>query len=244
MTQSTEGVLSTAVRVAVVEDEEVVARRLLRLLRRLLGDRLIRIDHLPTLHEALRHVRSQPVDLLFLDLNLYGEDGFRLLHHAAASSFQTIIVSAHHDRALEAFEYGVLDFVPKPFDEARLRKALERYKSRESSLRERLRVLAVRRAGEVLLVPVEEVSYIRGSGDYSELHTKDGAVHLHDKTLTALALLLPSRFERIHRSVIVDLTQVERFVSEPGSRYFLCLADGIQLPVSRERVRDLRTRFS
>jgi len=176
-------------------------------------------------------------------LNLYGEDGFRILREAAASAFHTIIVSAHHGRALEAFEYGVLDFVPKPFDEARLRKALERYEKREEGLRQRLRVLAVRCAGEVRLVAVDEVTYIRGSGDYSELHTKDGKAYLHDKTLTALALLLPTCFERVHRSVIVDTRQVESLLNEPGSRYFLRLVDGTRLPVSREKVQGLRARW-
>lgn len=243
MEQEADSVLSVSVRIAVVEDEPVIARRLLRLLRRLLGSRLKRLDHLPTLHDAFAHVREQPLDLLFLDLNLYGEDGFQILGEAAAHSFQTIVVSAHHHRALEAFEYGVLDFVPKPFDETRLRKALKRYESREEGLRQQLRVLAVRRAGEVRLVPVDEVTHIRGSGDYSELHTQDGSVHLHDKTLNALALLLPTSFERVHRSVIVDLRQVESFLNEPGSRYFLRLVDGTQLPVSREKVRELRARW-
>jgi two-component system response regulator LytT len=236
-------VLSSPVRVAVVEDEQIIARRLLRLLRRLLGNRLERLDHLPTLHEAFAHVGKHPIDLLFLDLNLYGEDGFRILREAAASSFQTIIVSAHGERALEAFEYGVLDFVPKPFDEARLRKALGRVESREEDLRQRLRNLAVRRSGEIHLIPVDELSHIRGSGDYSELHTKNGAVHLHNKTLTALALLLPAHFERVHRSVIVDLRQVKSFLSEAGSRYFLRLVDGTRLPVSREKVQGLRARW-
>lgn len=237
------GVLSMPVRVAVVEDETIVARRLIRLLRDLLGRKLERLDHLPTLKGALDHLREHPIDLLFLDLNVYGEDGFRLLAEAAASSFQTIVVSAHADRALEAFEYGVLDFVPKPFDEARLRQALGRFETREKGLRDRLRVLAVRRGGELRLIPIDDLLYVRGADDYAELHLKDGSAHLHDKTLAALTLLLPARFERIHRSTIVDLLEVEAFLTEPGSRYFVRLSDGTRLAVSREKARDLRSRF-
>ena len=121
----------TDLRIALVEDEEIVARRLQRLLGRVLGDRRTSITRLTNLHDALDYLADHPIDLLFLDLDLGGEDGFRLLGEAVAASFHTIIVSARHDQALRAFEYGVVDFVAKPYTEDRLRQAIERVTHRE-----------------------------------------------------------------------------------------------------------------
>ena len=89
-------------RIAIVEDEAMVARRLERMIGAILSNCSIRVA--PTLHEALDLIRATPIDVLFLDLNLNGRDGFRLLEEAAAAPFQTIVVSAHHDQALRAFD--------------------------------------------------------------------------------------------------------------------------------------------
>lgn len=227
-------------RIVIVEDEAVVARRLERLVRRILGDRVQRLVVLGSLGESLAHVRTHPLDLLFLDLDLHGQDGFAVVAEVMAESFHTIIVSARHDQALRAFEYGVVDFVPKPYGEQRLRQALDRLGSREEGLRRQLRYLAVRKVSGVVPVPVEEVVYVSGAGDYSELHCENGAVHLHGKTLVELLRLLPPDFVQIHRSHLVDLRQIRRLHSHPGSRYSVVLHDGTELPVSRRRIAELR----
>jgi len=234
-------------RVAIVEDEAVVARRLIRLVTRILGDRLERIDHLGSLAEARAHLGSSWIDLLFLDLNLRGRDGFRLLADAVSRPFDTVVVSAHHDQALRAFEYGVVDFVPKPFDEARLKLAIGRVLDRgdrRAGEHRGARYLAVRKAREVVPIPVSDVLFVQGAGDFSELHCRDGGVHLHQKTLTRLEGILPPEFERIHRSYIVDVRAICAFRAEEGSRYFVRLEGGHEVPVSRARAKALRTRFA
>lgn len=238
-------------RLLVVEDEAMVARRLLRLLGEILDGERHEIHHEASLEEARRHLRAgRALDALFLDLNLRGQDGFDLLAEASAGPFYTVIVSAHHDRALEAFEYGVVDFVPKPFGIERLRKAVERLRrllegaSRTGAEDDnRLRHLAVRKARRVELLPVDQVVTIHGAGDYSELRCADGSRHLHAKTLDRLENLLPSRFVRVHRSAIVDLERAEALECEPGSRYHLRLQGGERVRVGRTRVADLRARW-
>lgn len=230
-------------RVLVVEDEAVVARRLIRLVRSILGDHLHGIDHAASLGDAVEAIAERPIDLLFLDLSLEGRDGFRVLEEAASGAFHTIIVSAHADQAIRAFEHGVVDFVPKPFDERRLRRAIERATGRQRAAGEHLRHLAVRRQGSIELVPLDSVLWIAGAGDYSEIHCADGRRHLHDKTLSCLEVLLPNRFERVHRSYIVDWSRVERLRTEPGSRYRLELDTGDEIPVSRTRAAEIRDRL-
>jgi two-component system response regulator LytT len=115
--------------VVIVEDEEIVARRLQRLVTTILGARLRSVRVLATLSDGLAHVGEHPIDLLFLDLDLGGRDGFRMLTEAVAGSFHTIVVSARTEEAIRAFEIGVTDFVAKPYTEERLRKAIDRVTS-------------------------------------------------------------------------------------------------------------------
>ena len=110
----------------IVEDERMAARRLERMLRGILGDSVEQITCLERVEEAECFLASTTIDVLLLDLNLNGEDGFELLKKATAGPFQTIIVSANTGQALRAFEYGVLDFVPKPVERSRLERALAR----------------------------------------------------------------------------------------------------------------------
>ncbi len=228
-------------RVLVVEDEEIIGRRLARLLKSILGDRLTAVRQAATLSAALDRIAEEPIDLLLLDLNLHGSDGFDLLEEAVAGRFQTIIVSAQHDQALRAFEYGVTDFVPKPFDEARLRAAVDRATNPDRS-RHPVKLLMVRSHHGLVPIPIESIRYIEGAGDYARLHLENGKRHLHDKTLKGLEQQLPRGWHRLHRSYLVDTRRVVRYRSEPGSRYFAVLRGGTGLPVSRAFMRSLKQR--
>ncbi|MEO1370054.1 MAG: response regulator, partial [Acidobacteriota bacterium] len=107
----------------IVEDEALVARRLRRLLVDILGADRVEILWSPDLPDARRRLADGTrIDALFLDLNLNGRDGFDLLSEAVAGRFETIVVSAHAERAIEAFEYGVLDFIAKPFGQIEKRR--------------------------------------------------------------------------------------------------------------------------
>lgn len=228
-------------RVLVVEDEEVVSRRLARLARAALGDRLENLECAATIADAARRLATAPVDLIFLDLDLYGEDGFDLVRRGLAEGGQVIVVSAHRERALEGFDEGVVDFVAKPFDRARLTRAIERALAGAAS-RGRSR-LEVRSGGRIRFVPIAEVVFVMGAGDYSRLVLADGTEHLHEQTLASLGRSLPSYYQRVHRSYLVDLHRVDGVRSLRGSRYRAVLQGGRELPVSRTRVHDLRRRL-
>ncbi|MDQ3282641.1 MAG: LytTR family DNA-binding domain-containing protein [Acidobacteriota bacterium] len=214
-------------RIAIVEDETMVARRLERMVRAIVETNDIAIA--PTLHAAFELLRTRPIDLMFLDLNLQGQNGFRLLEEAAASSFQTIVVSAHHEQALRAFEYGVTDFVPKPWSEERLRRAIERAASREP--RQRAKTLVVRKGRELRAIATSEIVFIQAADDYAELHLADGSVHLHEKSLSALESLLPEAFVRVHRSYVVNLAQARGFRTAP--RAAVAMSNDVVVPVGR-----------
>ena len=227
-------------RLLIVEDEPLIARRLERFCREILGARLETLRVATAFDEAGARLAKGSIDLLLLDLNLNGREGFELLKAGVAGSFHTIIVSACTDQALRAFEFGVIDFVPKPFTQARLAEALTRVTDREGRAACAAKYLAVRKYGKVELVPIDRVLYVQGAGAYAELVLDDGTRELHDKTLEKLHALLPPVFERIHKSYVVRMSAVKALHVQEGSRYEAELRNGLRLPVGRTRFRDIR----
>jgi DNA-binding LytR/AlgR family response regulator len=229
--------------VLIVEDEPLLAQRLERFCRELLGAELESIRCCSRFAEASARLDESPIDLLLLDLNLNGRDGMELLAASVAGSFHTIIVSANTDQALRAFEYGVIDFVAKPFSRERIEQALRRVREREGRAAGAAKFVAVRKPGKVELVPVDRVLYVEGAGAYAELVLDDGKRELHDKTLEKLHALLPPVFERVHKSYVVRLSAVKALHASEGSHYELELRNGVRLPVGRTRYKDLREKL-
>ncbi len=230
-------------RILIAEDEPLLAQRLERFCRELLSDKITSIRIASFFSEASARLDESPIDLLLLDLNLHGRDGMQLLASSVAGSFHTIIVSANVDQALRAFEYGVLDFVPKPFSRERLAAALQRATERDARAVSAAKFLAIRKHGRVELVPIDRILYVEGAGAYAELVLDDGRRELHDKTLEKLHAILPPVFERIHKSYLVRFDAVKALHAQEGSHYEAELHNGLRLPVGRTRYKELREKL-
>lgn len=226
-------------RILIVEDEPLISERLLRMCSELAGGRA-RFDAVANLDLAGDRLQRSLYDGLLLDLNLGGEDGFELLRQAVAGRYHCVVVSAHRERALQAFEHGVLDFVPKPFTRERLGLALERLLDAGRYRPGLARYLGIWRAHGTALVELADVLWIRADGDYSEVRLLDDRSELHDKSLAALTAVLPPDFVRCHRSCLVNLRHVRSLHAGSGSRYWLVMANGKELPVGRAHVSTLR----
>ncbi|HEX3108045.1 MAG TPA: LytTR family DNA-binding domain-containing protein [Thermoanaerobaculia bacterium] len=228
-----------AINIVVAEDEAVVARRLARQIMETLGPKTA-VTIAGSVSEAIAAVSQSRPDILVLDLNLEGRDGFELLRDPVLGRCPTIVVSAHTDRALEAYELGIRDFVPKPFGRDRLAVALHR--AFENGPR-RLERLAARDANQTRYVAIDEILYVRADGARSEIVLAQSRVIRDDRMLDRIQALLPSHFERVHRSFLVDVRKVECLSAQEGSRYAVTLRDGTTLPVGRTRVASLRARL-
>ncbi|PAM95735.1 DNA-binding response regulator [Flavobacterium sp. IR1] len=229
-------------KVLIIEDEARIAKRIERMTRDFF-DKEVQILLCDSLENGLNTIETQTIDLLLLDLNLNGEDGFDVLQSVTAKSFQTIIISAYTDKAITAFNYGVLDFVPKPFDETRLSQAFTRFTSSEKQPNGAIQFLAVRKAKTIKLITIKDIKYIKGAGIYTELHLADGRIELHDKSLESLEKLLPSSFQRIHKSYILCWHEADKLVVEAGGRYNMLLKNGDLLPVGRSKYKEIRLRM-
>ena len=229
-------------KVLIVEDETRISKRLQRMIKEIFAEELSTLLVADSLEMGLNQIKEHDIDLLFLDLNLNGMDGFDILESIVAESFHTIIVSAYKDRAITAFEYGVLDFVPKPFDIDRLTKACKRVKD-EKNAEATLKFLSVKKRGKRKLLKIEDVLYIKGAGIYSEIYLRNGEKEIHNKSLDSLKVLLPDYFERIHKSYVVSMQEAEHLVLEPGSKYSLKLKEGTILPIGRTRYKEISKKW-
>lgn len=231
-------------KVLIVEDERLAARHLARMLQQCVGEELGELTCVETLQEAKLFLQHNTIDVLFLDLNLNGSDGSELLSFTVGSSFDTIVVSANTDRALTAFEYGVLDFVPKPLTPERLHKAVARVKNHALGAAQEVAVaqLAVRHYGSLVLVAVDDVVFFKGAGDYVEIYLKNNTTELHSSSLEALEKILPPHFERVHKSYLVDMRTVRQIRVHGGGRYELELSSGQCIPLSRSRYKSMTER--
>lgn len=230
-------------RVLIVEDEPPIAEYIEALTRECLGSRLASVHRCHELGHAAEYLAARPIDVCLLDLNLGGEDGYRLLEEAAAGSFHTIVISANTDRAVEAFRYGVVDFVPKPFAGERLREAFARIDAPTPGVSPITKYVCARRDGGVRVLPLDTIAHFRAAGHYVEAHLEAGGFELLDKSMAQLARMLPERFVRVHRSCFVDMARIDWFGHVGGGRYEVRLRGGATLPLGRGVARGLRDRM-
>lgn len=232
--------------IVVVEDEALIAQRLIRYLNAELADHTACIRHFSSLDEADDYLSSHSIDLLFLDLNLHGQDGFDLLKTQMAASYHTIVVSANTDRAIEAFEYGVLDFVGKPFSQERIAKALARAltSGKVNTNPFTSKSLSVERQGRIELVALSDIDYIKASGHYSELVLLDGSMRLHNKSLSHILDILPNDYRQVHRSYVVSVARVKEILIHQGSQYELLLTSGSVIPLGRTYYKSIKSNLS
>ncbi|MTI32677.1 LytTR family transcriptional regulator DNA-binding domain-containing protein [Xanthovirga aplysinae] len=229
--------------ILIIEDETRIAKRIERMTRDFFSENLTSLHRVDELSEALEFIKKQPLDVVLLDLNLNGENGFDILSKAVSESFHTVIISAHKDRAISAFEYGVLDFVPKPFNQARLDQAFNKVLLNEKTTEGNIQLLAVKKKGGIQLISIDELQYVKGAGVYTELYLRNGKKELHDKSLEKLEQLLPHTFERIHKSYLVKMSEVENIIVRSGSKYIASLKNGEMLPIGRTKYKSIKEKW-
>ena len=225
--------------VLILEDEPLIAQGLEREVRAHFGARLSNVVLHDNVEQAQAALRQHDYDLLLLDLHLHGADGYDLLRQAGSAPFQTIIVSAHAERSITAFEFGVLDFVAKPFSRERLRKALQRYTGRHTETAS----LAVRKRGALEWIAMADIDHVQADGHYSNIVLRSGEQCFHDLSIDKLMALLPPHFLRVHRSYIVNSLGFKRLQIAAGGKYAIDTQTSTGIPVSRSSYPMLKQRL-
>jgi two-component system, LytTR family, response regulator len=237
---------SARVRTMVVDDEPLARSNLTVLLD--LHPEIEIVRECGSGMEALAEIRNLKPDLVFLDVEMPECDGFDVIEMLAGGELPPAIVfvTAYDKYALRAFEAGALDYLLKPFDNARFELALGRAVERIAQGRSSPRVresLVVKSAGQVSFLKISEIDWIEAADYYSCLHV-GAKSHLVRRSMAELDQELdPSVFCRIHRSTIVQLDRVRGLKLNESGEYDVLLNNGTRLRLSRRYRAQLQSRL-
>jgi two-component system LytT family response regulator len=242
-------VLAARIRTLIVDDEPLARSNLSVLLRH--DPEIEIVGECGSGAEALRVIRSAKPDLVFLDVQMPecgGFDVLELLGHDLPSAI--IFVTAYDQYALQAFEAGALDYILKPFDNARFDRALGRAKQRialgknkDKDLPRKLERIAIKSVGQVSFVKVSEIEWIEAADYYACLHVAS-RTHLLRRSMSDLEQELdPTVFSRIHRSTIVNLDRVRGLQLTEDGEYEVLLESGVRLRLSQRYRKQLQSRL-
>jgi two-component system LytT family response regulator len=238
---------------ALIVDDEPLAREGLR---EFLGaeDGVTIVGECHNGREAVSAISDRGPDVVFLDVQMPGLDGFGVIDALGAHTVPVVVfVTAYDKYALQAFEIHALDYLLKPVERARFQSTMQRVRrhlarKEQTDLTERLAAvllelrarqeqvdrLVVKSGGRAYFVGVDEIDWIEAAGNYARLHV-GGDRHVIRKTMTALEQELPAKqFARIHRSTIVNLDRVKELQPYFTGEHVVTLQDGTRLSLSRK----------
>ena len=226
--------------------------------------------------EAIRSIKTNKPDLVFLDIQMPGFDGFSVVQGLMEVEPPLFVfVTAYSDHAIRAFEAQAVDYLMKPVEEDRLAATLDRVRQRLAEKRgveevDRLRealaevapeaaaeiadgaeapsanrfekMINIKDRGQIFRVDVDNIERIDAAGDYMCIYTAENTLILRETMKDLEKRLDPRRFQRVHRSTIVNLDLVKQVKPHTNGECFLVLDSGAQVKVSRS-YRDVVARF-
>jgi two-component system LytT family response regulator len=241
---------------ALIADDEPLARERLRFLLAEEDDFEI-AGECRNCREVIAALKEHPCDVLFLDIQMPGGNGFDIMEQVGASRFPvTVFVTAHDEYALKAFDVRALDYLTKPVEPQRFKAALDRVKERiasQSALqtheqlksllgafavpspqrKEYRRRLIVPNGPKDAFVNVDEIEWIEAADYYACLHVGSRTFILRETIKQLAESLDPRKFVRVHRSAIVNISQVREILRCGRGEGWVQLASGHRLKMSR-----------
>ena len=226
-------------RILIVDDERPARDKL----RRLLAEEadITEVAEARDGVEALEQVESFRPDAMFLDIQMPEVNGIEVAASLPSPAPLIVFATAFDEYAIKAFDANAIDYLLKPYDKARLQRALARIRERLSAPRETpavasgqpLRQLLVTERGVTRIVRIEQVQWIETADNYVMLHTDAGSP-LMRQTLAGLLGRLDTRFVRCHRRAAVQLSWIESVVALDKGDCELVLRGGARVPCSRQ----------
>lgn len=229
---------------AVLVDDEILARVALRQALASHADVEV-VGECGNVQEAAQAVRALAPDLLFLDIQMPGGNGFSLLRDGPAAEWSPMVVftTAFAEHALQAFDANAIDYVLKPIDQSRFDQAMDRVRKHWQGLQagrlphatgaRYLKRISVQTAERSTVIAVADIDWIRADDNYVRIHV-GGHVYLHRETLRHLHESLdPGHFLRIHRSIVVNMDRIREVHTLFQGHAEVVLHDGTRLDLSR-----------
>jgi two-component system, LytTR family, response regulator len=229
-------------RVLIVDDEPVARALLRELLAESPGVEVV--GEAATGREAIAAISKLEPDVVFLDIEMPGGDGFSIIEAIGVDAMPAIVfVTAHEEHALKAFDVVAADYLLKPLEPQRLRRTLDRLRARDAAGRARPREprgegggapayadrLAVDAGTHLLLIPTADVDRLEAAGKHTRVHAR-GRSYMRREGLSELARRLdPREFIRVHRSTVVRIDRVREVHGWFRGAYSIVLTDGTRL---------------
>ena len=236
------------IKTIIVDDEPLAAGLVSEFLRSYPQFEVVAICH--DGFEALKAIQLFQPELIFLDIQMPKITGFELLE-LLDSPPAVLFTTAFDQYAVQAFDAKGLDYLVKPFSEARFAQAIARFLSQYKAnelpeavdypvSEERNKRIVVRVKNEIKIIQTQEVAFFEAEDDYISIHTQEGKF-LKKMTMKQLEESLdPDKFARVHRSFLVNLQQVSGLEPYEKESYLLRLRSGQKIPVSKSGYTRLR----
>jgi len=233
------------IRTVIVDDEPLARSNVAVMLRK---DPVVEIvSECGSGKEAVAEIRTLKPELVFLDVQMPEFDGFDVLE-ALGKDLPAVVVfvTAYDDYAVRAFEAGALDYLLKPFDNARFETALARAKDRIAQRRIAPRGanrIAIKDKGQILFLDIADIDWIEAADYYACLHVGQKSYLLRRSMAELEQEFDANIFCRIHRSAIVNLERVQALALNADGENEVVLNNGAKLPLSRRHRKDVQARL-
>jgi two-component system LytT family response regulator len=227
--------MSAALKVGIIEDE-FLARETLRVFLEKHCEQVTVVFMATELESGVREIKEQRPDAIFLDIEMPGHSGMDILKLMGETPPPAIVfTTAYAEHAVEAFGLEAVDYLLKPIDLRKLRRAVDRVRERmEKTVAPKDARLAIPTSNGTLRVEMAHIIRLKAEGSYCEIHTTDrGRIMVSRKLKDVEEGLDPRMFLRIHRSHVVNLAHVAELIR--STQTLVRMADGTELPVARDR---------
>jgi len=242
----------------VIIDDEARARRILKSHLKENCPEVEVVDEAEDVLTGIKSIQTHHPDLIFLDIEMPGYTGFQLLEFFDDPKFNVIITTAFDHYAVQAFQFSAIDYLLKPIDEAQLKESItkafslrsdtkikERFEALNSNLEKgTLQKIALPLSKGLQFVSVKDIIYLEAEGAYTSIFLKNDSKILVSKKIKDFELMLNSpnsTFFRTHRSFIINLSHIKRYVKSEGGH--IKMDNDALIQISREKKEEFDTKI-
>ncbi|WP_206484343.1 LytTR family DNA-binding domain-containing protein [Thalassotalea sp. G2M2-11] len=218
----------------VVDDEEMALERLTREIEKRPGWNIVK--QCGEYNEAKQALLEHEPDICFMDINIISGSGMDLAKSLSGLiATQWIFSTAYGEYAIDAFDIDAFGYLLKPYENDKLKHLMHRFENLVSTVKQQetpINKLAIKSIGEVKIIDINDIIWIKGASNYLELYFSDRML-LHRETLTSIENKLPNtKFFRVHRSAIINIDYVGKVESELGRYSSLIMKNGDDVKMS------------
>ena len=244
------------IKAVIVDDEEKAIKSLLWELSNF-SEEVEVVETFTKTDVALKYLKENKIDCLFLDIEMPTMDGFQFLEKLPKRDFAVVITTAYNQYAIEAIKKEAQDYLMKPIDSDdlaitlnKIKKFIDKTKDNSSEKFEEIllkfnekfnqKKVVINADGRLLFLDVNEILYVESDGNYSSVNTVNKKIVLTKKLKEVYSLLPEDIFFRIHNSYVINLHKIKEFYKTDG---YVVIENNIKIPVSRQKKSEFLDKF-